>query len=115
VADEITLLITGKRGMASGKIAVVYGKGRVKELVICDMDGQNKRQITKDRSIVVGPRWTPNGKNITYTSYKRGYPYVYITGQSKPLAAYGGLNASGAISPNGRYLAVILSVTGNAE
>ncbi|MDH3981385.1 MAG: DPP IV N-terminal domain-containing protein [Kiritimatiellaceae bacterium] len=115
VADEITYALTGKRGMASGKIAVVYRKGKIKELVVCDMDGKNPKQVTRDRSIVVGPRWTPDGKNITYTSYKRGYPYVYMTGKSKPLASYGGLNASGAVSPNGKYLAVILSVSGNAE
>jgi TolB protein len=86
-----------------------------KELYICDMDGKNIRQITKDRSIVVGAGWTPDAKNIVYTSYKRGYPNVYMTGRSKPLSSHGGLNASGAISPNGKSLAVILSRDGNPE
>jgi len=115
VADEITFAVTGKKGMASGKIALVSSRTGRKELYVCDMDGKNLRQITKDRSIVVGPGWTPDGKNITYTSYKRGYPNVYMTGRSKPLSSHGGLNASGAISPNGKSLAVILSRDGNPE
>jgi len=64
---------------------------------------------------VVGPGWTPDGKNIIYTSYKLGYPNVFLTGRGKPLASYGGLNASGAISPDGKRMAVILSKDGNPE
>ncbi len=115
VADEIVYAATGKKGMASGKIAIVSSRTGRKELYVCDMDGKNIRQITKDRSIVVGPGWMPDGKNIVYTSYKRGYPNVYMTGRSKPLSSHGGLNASGAVSPDGKSMAVILSRDGNPE
>ncbi len=115
VADEILYAATGKKGMASGKIALVSNRTGRKELYVCDIDGKNIRQITKDRSIVVGPGWAPDGKNIIYTSYKRGYPNVYLTGRGKPLSSHGGLNASGAISPDGKSLAVILSRDGNPE
>jgi TolB protein len=101
--------------MASGKIALVSSRTGRKELYICDMDGKNVKQVTNDRSIVVGPGWTPDGKNIIYTSYKRGYPNVYMTGRSRPLSSYGGLNASGAVSPDGKSLALILSRDGNPE
>lgn len=115
VADEIVYAATGKKGMASGKIALVSDRTGRKELYICDMDGKNLRQITKDRSIVVGPGWTPDGKNVVYTSYKRGYPNVYMTGRGKPLSSHGGLNASAAVSPNGKSMALILSKDGNPE
>ncbi len=115
VADEIVHAVTGKKGMASGKIAMVSNRTGRKELYVCDMDGKNVRQITKDRSIVVGPGWMPDAKNLVYTSYKRGYPNVYMTGRGKPLSSHGGLNASGAISPNGKSMAVILSRDGNPE
>lgn len=115
VADEIVYAVTGKKGMASGKIAVVGTRSGRKEIYICDMDGQGMRQITNDRSIVVGPRWTPDGQNLTYTSYKLGYPNVFMTGRAKPISSHGGLNASGAISPDGKELAVILSRDGNPE
>ncbi len=115
VADEILLAATGKKGMASGRIALVSTRTGRKELYVCDMDGKNLRPVTKDRSIVVGPGWAPDGKNIIYTSYKLGYPNVFLTGRGKPLASYGGLNASGAISPDGKSMAVILSKDGNPE
>jgi len=115
VADEILFAATGKKGMASGRIALVSARTGRKELYTCDMDGKNLRQVTKDRSIVVGPGWTPDGKNIVYTSYKRGYPNVFLTGRGKPLSSHGGLNASGAISPDGKSMAVILSKDGNPE
>jgi len=115
VSDEIVYAVTGKKGMASGKIAIVGNRTKRKELYICDMDGKNMRQVTKDRSIVVGPKWTPDAKRITYTSYKRGYPNVYLTGRGKPISSHAGLNASGVISPDGKNLAVILSKDGNPE
>ncbi len=115
VADEILFAVTGKKGMASGKIALVGNRSGSKELYVCDMDGNNLRQVTRDRSIVVGPGWSPDGKNVIYTSYKRGYPNVFMTGRSAPLSNLGGLNASGAISPDGKSMAVILSKNGNPE
>ncbi|MBT8043226.1 MAG: PD40 domain-containing protein [Pontiella sp.] len=115
VADEILYAVTGKKGMASGKIALVGNRTGSKELYVCDMDGNNLKQVTSDRSIVVGPCWAPDGKAVTYTSYKRGYPNVFMTGRSKPLSDLGGLNASGTISPDGRSMAVILSKNGNPE
>ena len=114
-ADDILFAATGKKGMASGRIAMVSARTGRKELYTCDMDGKNLRQVTKDNSIVVGPRWAPDGKNIVYTSYKRGYPNVFLTGRGKPLSSHGGLNASGAISPDGKSMAVILSKDGNPE
>ncbi len=115
VADAITLAVTGKPGMASARIAMVGNRTGRKELYVSDMDGKNARQVTTDRSIVVGPGWTPDGKNVVYTSYKSGYPNVFMTGRGKPLSSYGGLNASGSISPDGKSMAVILSKDGNPE
>jgi TolB protein len=115
VADAIILAATGKKGMASGQIALVGNHTGRKELYICDMDGKNLRQITKDRSLVVGPNWTPDAKRLVYTSYKHGYPNVYLTGRTRPISSYGGLNANAAISPDGSTMALILSKDGNPE
>ncbi len=115
VADEIVYAITGKPGMASARIALVSNRTGRKELYMCDIDGHNMRQITRDRSIVVGPRWSPDGQSLIYTSFKLGYPNVYITGRGHPVSSHGGLNASGAISPDGKNMALILSRDGNPE
>jgi len=115
VADDVAMAVVGKKGMASGKIALVGNRTGRKELYVCDMDGKNLRQVTRDRSIVVGPSWAPDGQRVAYTSYKQGYPNVYVTGSAKPLSSRGGLNTGGAISPDGRSMAVILSFSGNPE
>ena len=114
-ADEILLAATGKKGMAAGKIALVSNRTGRKEIYICDMDGKNMRQVTKDRSIAVGPNWLPNGRGLVYTSYKQGYPNVYITGRARPISSYGGLNANATISPDSTKMALILSKDGNPE
>ncbi|MCF7847976.1 MAG: DPP IV N-terminal domain-containing protein [Kiritimatiellales bacterium] len=119
VADEIILSVTGHKGMASAKIALVGNRTKKKELYICDADGKNLRQITNDRSIIVGPKWGPDGTRLTYTSYMRGFPDIYMvnlqSGRRSRISGYGGLNASGVISPDGRTLAMILSRDGNPE
>ena len=64
---------------------------------------------------MVAPAWMPDGKNILYTSYKQGYPNIYRTGQREAVSRFGGLNASAAVSPDGRRMAMILSKDGNPE
>ena len=115
VADEIIKAVTGKEGMSSAKIAVVGTRTGRKELWLCDIDGYGLRQVTNDRSIVVGPIWSPDGNRLVYTSYKLGYPNVYMTGRAKPVSSSGGLNTGGAISPDGSRMALILSRDGNPE
>jgi len=115
VSDALVLAVSGKSGMASARLAIVGNQSGYKELYVCDADGANLRQVTQDRSIVVAPAWMPDGKNILYTSYKQGYPNIYRTGQREAVSKFGGLNASAAVSPDGRKMAVILSKDGNPE
>jgi len=119
VADEILYAVTGRKGMASAKIVLVGNRTKKKELYICDADGKNLKQITNDRNIVVAPKWGPQGVRITYTSYLHGFPDIYMinlqTGRRIKVSSYGGLNASGVISPDGKTMAMILSKDGNPE
>ena len=115
VSDALVLAVTGKQGMASARLAIVGNQSGHKEVYVCDADGANLRQVTQDRSIVVAPAWMPDGKNILYTSYKQGYPNIYRTGQRQAVSKFGGLNASAAVSPDGRKMALILSKDGNPE
>lgn len=118
-ADDLVKAITGHNGMASTKIALVGNRSGAKELWMCDADGKGLRQITQDKSIVVGPNWGPSGSSIFYTSYFQGFPDVYRIDLSrrtrKRVAGYGGLNTGAAISPDGSMMALILSKDGNPE
>ena len=114
-ADKIILCMTGKKGISSSKLAIVGSPDGFKELYTCDIDGENLRKVTNDKSIVVAPKWSFDNKSILYTSYKAGYPNVYQTGRKNSLSNYGGLNVSASISPDNKYMALILSKDGNPE
>ncbi len=119
VADDLVSTLTGHKGIASTKIAVVGTRSGAKELYLCDADGGNLKQITRDRKIIVGPNWAPDGDSILFTSFLRGFPDVYQInlrkGRRDQLSRYPGLNTGGALSPNGKELALILSKDGNPE
>lgn len=119
VADEIVEAITGQKGMASGRLVVVGNRTGHKELYLCDYDGQNLVQLTKDGSISIGPKWGPDGNTIAYTSYLKRYPDVYTidvsSGRRQRIASYPGLNTGGAISPDGREMALVLSKDGGTD
>jgi TolB protein len=119
VADDIVKALTGRPGFASARLAVVGNGTGKKEIYLCDSDGQNLQQLTRDRSISLYPRFSPDGGQIAYTSYMKGFPDVFridlASGRRDRIAGYPGLNASACFSPDGRSVALILSKDGNPE
>lgn len=119
VADEIIEAVTGRKGISGGRMALVGTRSGKKELYICDADGQGLTQVTRDNSISIGPNWTPDGRQILYTSYLKGFPDVYAielsSGGRRRLTNFPGLNTGATVSPNGREVALILSKDGNPE
>ena len=119
VADDIIQAITGHPGMSATRIVMVGNRTGHKELYICDSDGANLRQLTNDRSLSLSPKWSPDGKQIVYTSFLSHFPDVYLitleTGARQRVSNYPGLNASAAIAPSGDELALTLSKDGNPD
>ena len=117
--DDVLEALTGERGIAETKIAFVRQDGRVKEVWIMDYDGQNARQITHDRSLALSPAWAPWGNEISFTTFKRGNPDLYLfdmtRGASYPFSTRPGLNTAPCYSPDGKWIACTLSRDGNAE
>ncbi|MFN2350928.1 MAG: biopolymer transporter Tol [Kiritimatiellia bacterium] len=117
VADEIIKALTGREGISSTKIVMVGNRSGKKELYICDADGQNLRQLTRDNSLSMSPKWSPDARQIVYTSFLSFFPDVYLitlaSGERRRIANYPGLNSSAAIAPNGRELALTLSQEGS--
>ncbi|NKB25094.1 MAG: hypothetical protein GKR87_12105 [Kiritimatiellae bacterium] len=118
-ADDIVKAIKGVKGIASTHIIMVGTRTQKKELYVCDADGHHLIQLTKDRSVSVKPRWGPKGQKVTYTSYLKGYPDIYLvdipSGSRTRLSSEPGLNSGAAISPNGKEVALVLSKDGNPE
>lgn len=120
LSDMIVEEIAGKKGFASTKIVFVNRLGRNKaDLYTCDANGMGAARVTQDNVACVGPRWSPDGADIYYTSFLRGYPEIFkftpASRTRKPLASFRGLNTGAALSPDGRRVALILSYQGNPE
>jgi TolB protein len=119
VANDIVNKVTGKPTYFLGRLAMIGVRGGAKELFISDSSGQDIRQVTQDRSIAVKPRWSPDNRFLAYTSYLQKYPDIYTielaTGNRQRVAAFPGVNSGGAISPDGRSMALILSKDGNPD
>ena len=118
-ADAITQAVTGLPGFASSKLAFIARSGSSKELFMADMDGYNARAITHDGTICASPALSHDGTKLAYTSYKSGYPDVYLidlgTGGRTRIAFFPGINTGPSFSPDGGQIALTLSKDGNPE
>jgi TolB protein len=120
IADQVVLQFSGEAGVADTKIAYVNAAGGVKELSLMDYDGAGATRLTSNKSINLSPVWSPDTRSLAFTSYMRGYPYLYrmFPFEKRPvqlLAGFLGINSSPAFSPDGRSLALTLSRDGNPE
>ena len=120
VADEVVLQFTGELGIADTKVAYVTGSSSTKEVALMDYDGAAAARVTSNNSINLSPNWSPDTRSLAFTSYMRGYPYLYrmFPFENRPvqvLAGFLGINTSPAFSPDGRLVALTLSRDGNPE
>ncbi len=118
-ADAITEAVTGLPGFAASKLAFVAGTTRAQELYLADMDGFNTRAVTHDGTISASPALSRDGAKLACTSYKSGYPDVYLidlaTGARTRVAFFPGINSGPSFSPDGSRIALTLSKDGNPE
>lgn len=118
-ADQVLKSLTGKAGPFDCYIAYVGNRTGHKELYLMDVDGHHPIRLTDHRSIVLNPDFSPDGKDVIFTSYKEGNPDLYLkkiyTGQESRISHRPGLNAAGRFSPTGRRIALTLSKDGNSE
>ncbi len=118
-ADDIVMTLTGKEGIASSRLAFVSNKSGRKEIYLCDYDGANVVQLTRDGSISVGPSISTDGRRLLYTGYKSGYADIYLvdisSGARNRVIKSPGTNTGAAFSPDGGRMALTMSKDGNPE
>ncbi len=120
IADEVVYQFTGEPGIAETKIAYASAAAGAKELHTMDYDGAGLQRLTGNDSINLSPAWSPDARSVAFTSYMRGYPYLYrlFVSERRPiqlLAGFLGINTTPAWSPDGKFVAMTLSKDGNPE
>ncbi len=130
-ADELHQQQRALRGVARTKLAFTSDRNRekvagttenrdVKEVFIADYDGANARRITVDRQLNIAPVWSPDARALAYTSYRKGFPDIFIariyegTPPANPTNGKGS-NFLPSYSPDGKRLAFMSSRDGNPE
>jgi TolB protein len=130
IADEVHLSQRQLRGVARTKLTFSSDRNRervtgtvenrdVKEVYISDYDGANSRRITVGRQLNITPVWSPDARAIAYTSYRSGFPDIYISriyeGTMITPTKGAGQNWLPVYSPDGTRLAFTSNRDGNPE
>jgi len=117
-SGEIIYYLTGNRGVFDSQIAFVSSGSGNKEIYICEFDGSNISQFTRNRAITLSPAWSSDGRWIAYTSYIKGNPDLYIVNvrdRSMSVVAKKGMSITPAWVPGKFELAATLSYSGDQD
>ena len=124
VADQVYSRITGEGPYFDSRVVHVAEAGpknaRQKRLAIMDYDGANVQYLTDSSSIVLAPRFSPDGSRILYTSYETGFPQIYeldvASVQRRGLGEQPGeMTFAPRFAPDGRTALFSLSQNGNTD
>ncbi len=123
ISDEVYKRLTGEEGYYDTRIVYVSETGppqtRRKRLAIMDQDGANHKYLTDGSDLVLTPRFSPTKQLITYMSYGRTGPRVYLydltTGAHDRLGNFPGMTFAPRFSPDGRKVIMSQAINGNSD
>lgn len=123
IADQIYKRLTGEEGYFDTRVVFVSETGpldkRIKKLAIMDQDGENYKELTDGRSLVMTPRFDMKSQRVIYMSYKGGTPQVYLlelqTGEQKLIGNFPGMTFAPRFSPDGRKAVLSMSKGGATD
>lgn len=118
-SDEVMHAVTGEQGPFTGKISFVSKATGNKEIYLMDYDGYNVVQLTKNGSINLNPEFSPSGRELIFTSYKKRNPDLYrrelYTGTEARISYSKGINVTAAYAPDGNRIALAKSKDGHSQ
>jgi TolB protein len=123
ISDKIYERLTGESGYFDTRIIYVSETGprtqRVKKLAIMDQDGANTKYLTLGNELVLTPRFNPTNQLVTYMSYFRNLPRVYLldieTGIQEVVGNFPGMTFAPRFSPDGKKIIMSFAKDGNSD
>ena len=123
ITDKVYERLTGEKGYFDTRIIYVAEKGpkikRIKKLAIMDQDGFNTKYLTLGNELVLTPRFNPTNQMVTYLSYFRNLPRVYLldieTGIQEVVGDFPGMTFAPRFSPNGKKIIMSFAIDGNSD
>jgi len=123
ITDKIYERLTGEKGYFDTRIIYVAEEGpktqRIKKLAIMDQDGFNVKYLTLGNELVLTPRFNPTNQMITYLSYFRNLPRVYLldieTGVQEVVGDFPGMTFAPRFSPDGKKIIMSFATGGNSD
>ena len=119
IASDILFILTGEEGDFNTQIVFVAKNGDKADIYTVGYDGSELKTVTGHRSIIIAPRWSPDGQFLAFTSFKNDVPAIYIrnlsSGAERKVTSFQGINLCGYWSPDGQRLLMTLSKDGNEE
>lgn len=119
LADDLIYAITGKPGLATSQIAFVSDASGRKQIYLCQADGGNIQQLTRDPHGAVSPSLAADASLLVFTTYRSGFPTIQMLdlggGHERVLSDSPGGASGAAISPDGQRVAMTLGFVGTPE
>ena len=123
ISDKIYERLTGEKGYFDTRIIYVSETGpktqRYKKLAIMDQDGANIKYLTLGNELVLTPRFSPTNQLVTYLSYFRNLPRVYLldieTGIQEVVGDFPGMTFAPRFSPDGKKIIMSFAKDGNSD
>jgi len=123
ISDKIYERLTGEEGYFDTRIIYVAESGpkeqRIKKLGIMDQDGANTKYLTLGNELVLTPRFSPTNQMVTYLSYFRNLPRVYLldieTGMQEVVGNFPGMTFAPRFSPDGKKIIMSFAEDGNSD
>lgn len=120
IADDILQHAGNYQGVARSRIAFSTSRSqpRSKEIYLMDYDGHGQRPVTANGSLNITPSWSPDGRALSYISYREGAPALYLAFlyQGRGERLVGDFQSfTPAWSPDGRWIAFTSNRDGQSE
>jgi len=123
ISDKIYERLTGENGYFDTRIIYVAESGpknqRIKKLAIMDQDGAKTKYLTLGTELVLTPRFNPTNQMVTYLSYFRNMPRVYLldieTGMQEVVGNFPGMTFAPRFSPDGKKIIMSFAEDGNSD